>query len=90
MSDIEPDGLTDDPRDTEDHATNRDEVFASLAAALAHIDNTMDDLRDGLEIIIQKLGHLHAMGKRHEAALTRIEKAIDEGVDESQDSGAGF
>jgi hypothetical protein len=87
---IEPDGPTeDDPRDDEDHAATRDEVFASLAAALAHIDNTMDDLREGLSEIINRDHRNWAALKRIDANLGRIARALEEGRDEANDSSAG-
>jgi hypothetical protein len=85
------------PDQPDNHPPAIEDVIANLCNAMAHavsrlddLDATMDDVRDGLETIIQKLGHIHAMNKRQEVTLARIEKAIDDDPpDESQDSGGG-
>jgi hypothetical protein len=88
---IEPNDRVDD-RDDEDHAATRDEVFASLAAALAHIDRALHDLRDGIETILRGQDRSWAASKRQEAMITDITRVLREGADESQDSqgGGGF
>jgi hypothetical protein len=88
---------TDDPRpingpaipdDDTDPGPDITEVVMTIAEALRSLDNTVDDLREGVANILQKQGHLHAMMKRQEAALTRIEKAID--GDPPDESRSGF
>jgi hypothetical protein len=84
-----PDQPTDPPPAIEDVLADLVRAMAHAAGRLDDLDATMDDVRDGIETIIQKLGHLHAMGKRQEALLTRLERSFREGADES-DSAAGF
>jgi hypothetical protein len=86
-STVEPNGPGEDPRDEGPTDTNW-EMIASLTNALQHIDASLDDLTEGVANIINKLGAIHSQGKRVEAALTRIEKAID--GDPPDESRAGF
>jgi hypothetical protein len=79
------DDPTDEPRDTKD----REDLLASLTTALMHIDASLDDLREGLGTVIQKLGALHSQGKRQEVALREISRSLDAGQAE-EGSGAGF
>jgi hypothetical protein len=80
---------TDPPPTLEDVLTNLANAMAHAVSRLDDLDATIDDVRDGIETVIQKLSHLHAMGKHQQAALLRLEKILTEGANES-DSSAGF
>jgi hypothetical protein len=92
--------MTDDIPDqagAEPEPTTESDVLADFARALAHaagrlddLDATMDDVRDGIENILQKLSHLHSMMKHQGVTLGRIAKALEEGEAEANDSGSGF
>jgi hypothetical protein len=82
-------GPGDDPRDEEHAATDREAVFAALSAALVHIDNSMDDLVEGIATILNKQSAIWGALKRIEANLGRVAKALEEGETE-EGSGAGF
>jgi hypothetical protein len=57
------------------------EVLSSLSLALQHIAAELSELRQAIETITQKYGHIYAINKRIEAALTRVEKILTEDND---------
>jgi hypothetical protein len=82
-----------DPRPIDgpaDEPTTEDEVFRRLVHAMVHIDTALTDIKAALEHALQKLGHLHAMGKRTESMLTHIclsQQSAEEEADHDRQAG---
>jgi hypothetical protein len=84
MTDDIPDQPTGQAGAEPDPPDRETQLLASLSMALRSIPAELEEIRAALEAIGLQQGRQWALEKRVEAALTRIEKAFQEGTDESQ------